>query len=136
MSPLIAEIHPPVPIAVHVAICLTNTIATLFLRKHPGANQAMKEIDDRISHTSKITGSKKNGKESFQNIRAPAGDDQDDYFQMQPQFDAPELVEKPTKNWRKSKLFHNSFSAGKRETENDDDYFIAEPKDLRRSMGH
>ena len=49
MSPLIAEIAPPVPMLVYVLFCAITMVASIFLTKNDDLDAAMQDLDDSIS---------------------------------------------------------------------------------------
>ena len=49
LSPLIAEVTPPIPMVIYVLICFISMIASLFLTKNEEAELALQELDDSIS---------------------------------------------------------------------------------------
>lgn len=54
LSPLIAEVEPPIPMCICVGICLMSSIGSLFLTKNEEAEAAMNEIDDSISQNTLV----------------------------------------------------------------------------------
>ena len=49
LSPLIAEVTPPIPMIVYVTICGISMIASAFLTKNEELQDAMAEIDECMS---------------------------------------------------------------------------------------
>ena len=49
LSPLIAEIAPPVPMLVYVLFCAITMVASIFLTKNDDLDAAMQDLDDSIS---------------------------------------------------------------------------------------
>lgn len=52
MSPLIAEVTPPIPMVVYITVCLISTFASAFLTKSEEYQEAIAEMDDCISQQS------------------------------------------------------------------------------------
>lgn len=52
LSPLIAEVDPPVPMLVYCLICGMTTFSSLFLTKNEEIEEAMNDIDDSFSQHS------------------------------------------------------------------------------------
>ena len=55
LSPLLAEVTPPVPMVIYIMICIILMIASLFLAKSEDTEAAMQDLDDSISmHSSNL----------------------------------------------------------------------------------
>ena len=54
LSPVIAEIEPPIPMCICVCICLMSSFGSLFLTKNEEAEAAMNDIDDSISQNTLV----------------------------------------------------------------------------------
>ena len=52
LSPIIAEITPPVPMVIYVMVCVFTMVCSLFLKKNEQAEQALRDIDDTLSQHS------------------------------------------------------------------------------------
>ena len=49
LSPLIAEIDPPIPMIIYCLISAVSMLISLFLTKSEDIEEAMKDLDDSIS---------------------------------------------------------------------------------------
>jgi len=56
LSPMIAELEPPVPMIVYSIICSITMISSLALTKSEEIEEAMKDIDDSLSFQSGFGG--------------------------------------------------------------------------------
>jgi Na+/melibiose symporter-like transporter len=61
MSPLIAEIDPPVPMIIYCLICMVSMVVSLFLTKNEEIEDAMNDLDDSLSFRSQFKSSFKAG---------------------------------------------------------------------------
>lgn len=65
MSPLIAEITPPIPMLIYCLICALSSIASMFLTKNKDAEEAIQDLDDSFSSHSDYRFGLQNRQESF-----------------------------------------------------------------------
>jgi len=49
LSPLIAEVTPPIPMVIYVLVCFISMVASLFLTKNEEAEIALQDLDDSLS---------------------------------------------------------------------------------------
>ena len=101
LSPMIAELEPPIPMIIYSIVCTITMISSLGLTKSEEITEAIKGIDDSISYHSQFTaGSFVTKKEKIQlekgieinddntNFLDTGLNAEDDFFVASPKFDA------------------------------------------------
>mmetsp|Transcript_6148 Transcript_6148/g.9878 ORF Transcript_6148/g.9878 Transcript_6148/m.9878 type:complete len:156 (+) Transcript_6148:1800-2267(+) len=73
-SPLIAEIHPPVPMIIFILVCSLSTVSSMFLKRNEQAEEAMRDLDDTLSQHSRFASSFMGGKTKVLNTGFPEGE--------------------------------------------------------------
>ena len=56
-SPLIAEVHAPIPMLIYITVCTISSFFSLFLKGNEEIDEAMRDLDDTLSQHSRFTSS-------------------------------------------------------------------------------
>ena len=63
MSPLVAELEPPIPMIVYISACTLLFFLSFFLKRSKDAEAALRELDEVISLSSSMVFSVEDGVE-------------------------------------------------------------------------